>query len=130
LGKEPRSFFSSTLFSGSHDQSLQAVSHGLVDAAAVNELVYNRLVVPHSLYWDQFRVIESSPDFGIPPVVAPMSVPDDLRARMREFLLHLAYTPQGRERLAALGFDGFTLGNKELYESIREIRDVTGEPPH
>lgn len=130
LGKNSREFFGSTLFSGSHDQSILAVSHGLVDAAAVNELVYNRLVGPHSVYSDQLRVIESSADFGIPPVVAPLSVAPELRARMRDFLLHLGETAQGRERLAALGFDGFTLGNREIYRSIRKMGEVTGAKPH
>ncbi len=125
LGKDPQHFFASTLFSGSHDQSLLAVSRGLVDAAAVNELVYRHPVMPNSTYEDDFRVIETSPDFGNPPVVAPTTVPEELRVRMREFLLHLADTPQGRERLATLGLDGFTVGGRELYETVREMREAT-----
>ncbi|MBI3782214.1 MAG: phosphate/phosphite/phosphonate ABC transporter substrate-binding protein [Deltaproteobacteria bacterium] len=125
LGKDPRTFFASVLFSGSHDRSIQAVLRGLVDAAAVNELVYNHLVVPHSEYWAQLRVIETSKDFGMPPVVAPRSVPAVVRTRMREFLLHLVDTPEGRKRLAALGVDGFKPGGSEFYDSVREIREAT-----
>jgi phosphonate transport system substrate-binding protein len=124
LGKDAQSFFASTLFSGSHDQSILAVYRKLVDAAAVDDLVFKNLVVPRSPYWDQLRVIESSPDFAIPPVVAPLSVPAELRARMRKFFLDMALTPHGRERLAALGFDGFTAAGKESYASIREMLDV------
>jgi len=124
LGKDPRDFFASTLFSGSHDKSLLAVYRGLADAAAVSDLVYKQLVVPRSRYQDQFRIVESSPDFGNPPVVAPTSVPAEVRTRTREFLLHLGETPEGRERLATLGFDRFTVAEPDAYTSIRATREA------
>ena len=126
LGKDPERFFASTVFSGSHDQSLLAVQRGLVDAAAVNELVYDRLVVPRSRFWNRFRIIETSSDFGMPPVVAPMAVPQPLRSQMREFLLHLADTAEGRERLATLGFDRFVSAGSEVYVPVRKIREAAG----
>ena len=129
LGTDAQRFFAATLFSGSHDQSILAVYRKLVDAAAVDDLVFEKLVTAESPYWDQLRVIESSPDFAIPPAVAPVAVPADLRARMREFLLGLAQMPQGRERLAALGFDGFAAGRREDYASIREMLEATGAKP-
>lgn len=129
LGTDSQRFFAGTLLSGSHDESILAVYRKLVDAAAVDDLVFYKLVSPESPYRDQLRVIESSPDFAIPPVVAPITVPAGLRARMRRFLLGLAQTPQGRARLAALGFDGFTAGGKEDYASIRKMLEVTGAKP-
>ncbi|MBI4518521.1 MAG: phosphate/phosphite/phosphonate ABC transporter substrate-binding protein [Deltaproteobacteria bacterium] len=129
LGKDLQRFFASTLFSGSHERSILAVYRKLADAAAVDDLVFNQLVVPNSPYWDQLRIIESSPEFAIPPVVAPTSVPAELRARMRGFFLEMAQAPEGRERLAALGFEGFIAGEKEHYASIREMLEVTGAKP-
>jgi phosphonate transport system substrate-binding protein len=122
-------FFGSTLFSGSHERSVLAVYRRLADGAAVDDLVFAQVVTPDSLYWDQFRIVETSPAFAIPPVVAPTSVPAELRTRMREFFLGLARTPEGQQRLAALGFDGFTAGGKEHYASIREMLRVAGAPP-
>ncbi len=130
LGKDSQRFFAATFFSGSHERSILAVYRKLADAAAVDDLVFNQLVVPNSPYWNQLRIIDSSPDFAIPPVVAPTSVPAELRARMRRFFLEMGQTPEGRERLAALGFDGFTAGGKEHYASIREMLEVTGAQPH
>jgi phosphonate transport system substrate-binding protein len=121
MGMGPAGFFSSQLFSGSHDRSILAVNRKLVDAAAVDDLVYNRIVVPESPYWHQLRVIEASPDLPIPPVVVPTSLPPEDRAHYRRFLLTLADTPEGRARLAALGFDGFTTGAREQYAIIRRM---------
>lgn len=129
LRTDAQRFFGATLFSGSHEQSILAVYRKLVDAAAVDDLVFEKLVTPGSPYWNQLRVIESSPDFAIPPAVAPMAVPADLRARMREFLLGLTQMPKGRERLAALGFDGFAAGRREDYASIREMLEATSAKP-
>jgi phosphonate transport system substrate-binding protein len=125
LGTDATRFFSSTMFSGSHDRSILAVYRKLVDAAAVDDLVYKQLVVPQSPYWERLRVVESSPDFAIPPVVASTSVPAEIRARMREFLLGLTSTEEGRRRLVALGFDGFTAAREETYDSIRRMLEVT-----
>lgn len=122
LRVEPGAFFASTLFSGSHDRSIMAVHHNLVDAAAVDNMVYEKLVTPESPYWGHLRVVEESPEFPMPPVVSPITVPGDLRTRMREFLLGLSRTAEGRERLAALGFDGFAASDIANYSVIRAMR--------
>ena len=60
---------------------------GVEYSAAVNELVYNHLVTSGSAYAGQFRIIESSPDFGIPPVVAPTSLPASIHSSAARKLL-------------------------------------------
>jgi len=124
MGADPSGFFSSTLFSGSHDRSILAVHRKLVDAAAVDDLVYNRIVVPNSPYSSQLRIVETSPDLAMPPVVAPTSAPAEERARYRRFFLTLSEAPEGRARLAALGFDGFVAGVDEHYAPIRRMRET------
>jgi phosphonate transport system substrate-binding protein len=126
MGTDAADFFSSTLLSGSHDRSILAVQRKLVDAAAVDDLVYNRIVVPGSPYWSQLRVIETSPDLPIPPVVAPTSVPAEDRARYRQFLVTLTDTPEGHARLAALGLDGFVPGLQESYAPVRRMLEGVG----
>ncbi len=58
-------------------------------------------------------------------MVAPTSVPAELRARMRQFFLALVDTAEGRQRLAALGFDAFTRAGNETYATIRAMLEVT-----
>lgn len=127
FGTDPTRFFASTMFSGSHDRSILAVYRKLVDAAAVDDLVYKKLVIPQSPYWQRLRVVESSPDFAVPPVVASTALPAEVRAQMRNFLLGLANSEAGRQRLRVLGFDGFTTAGEENYAPIRRMLEVSAE---
>ena len=125
LGSTPEAFFGSTLFTGSHDRSIVAVFRRVVDAAAVDDLIYQRLVVPDSRYWGKLRVLERSPDFPIPPVVSPISVPAETRARIGELLLGLDETPDGRVLLTQLGIDRFERGRAADYGVLRRMREAT-----
>ncbi|MBI5525649.1 MAG: PhnD/SsuA/transferrin family substrate-binding protein, partial [Deltaproteobacteria bacterium] len=120
-GEEPASFFSGTIFTGSHDRSILAVYRHLADGTAVHELVYRAIVVPGSPYWGKLRIIDTSPDFATPPVVAPVAVPADVRARMRNVLLGMGASEEGRARLKPLGFDGFAPAEPADYFPIREM---------
>jgi phosphonate transport system substrate-binding protein len=44
MGEQPESFFARTIFTYSHDRSINAVARGLVDGAAVDHLVYDQLL--------------------------------------------------------------------------------------
>ena len=64
-------------------EEARAADRKLADGAAVDSLVYDQVVIPGSRYHGKLKVIEKSPGFPIPPVVAPRSVPADLRAKFR-----------------------------------------------
>ena len=69
-GETPESFFSKTIFTYSHDNSIMAVAKGLVDAAAVDGHqweYFERFSPAHS---SRTRVIRKSQPFGSPPLVA------------------------------------------------------------
>jgi phosphonate transport system substrate-binding protein len=117
MGRDPATFFASTLFSGSHDRSLMALRQDLVDAAAVYDLNFERLT--RTVGGADVRVIDRSPEYSMPPVVAPLSVPAPLRQRLRELLLALDDTPSGRAILAELGADRFVADAPLGYEPIR-----------
>ena len=121
LGETPDGFFQKTLFTGSHDRSIVAVYRQLVDAAAVDELVFSAVVRGDSTYQGRIRVIERSPDFANPPVVAPSTLPAATRARIRAYLIALSSSPEGRRGLAAAGMEGFVQVEAPDYEPIRDM---------
>lgn len=127
-GETPSTFFAGTILTGSHDRSILAVYRYLVDAAAVHELVYRAIVVPGSPYWGKLRVIDTSPDFATPPVVAPTAVPAEVRAKMRDVLAGMNATPEGRRLLQALGFDGFTRARPDDYQPVRAMLEAISAP--
>lgn len=125
-GETPEGFFSRTLFTYSHDNSVRAVAEGWVDGAAVDSLVYRALLEQDPFYRDRTRVLWESEPFGAPPVVAPLGLDPDLRARLRTVLLEMDRNREGREVLALLGVDRFVPGDDHLYDSARKVLDAVG----
>ncbi|MCK7508442.1 MAG: phosphate/phosphite/phosphonate ABC transporter substrate-binding protein [Desulfobacterales bacterium] len=70
LGETPESFFSKTIFTYSHDNSILAVAKGLVDAAAVDGHQWEYFERFSPAYTSRTRVIRKSQPFGSPPLVA------------------------------------------------------------
>ena len=128
-GETPERFFASTTFTGSHDRSVLAVFRKAVDAAAVDAVIYEQVVTAGSLYDGRLRVIERSPDFPNPPVVAPNRVPAERRAAMRRFLFSLAESDGGRRLLARVGMDSFAPATVEDFRPIRAMIEAVG-PAH
>src|SRR3972149_11890923 len=68
-GEAPEAFFSRSIFTYSHDNSIRSVADGIVDAAAVDSLVYDYLPVTEPEMMAKIKVIEKWGPFGINPFV-------------------------------------------------------------
>jgi phosphonate transport system substrate-binding protein len=123
IGTTPAAFFSNTILTGSHDRSITAVYRKLADAAAVDSLVYEHLVIPGSRYFGELKVIEVSPGFPIPPFVSPTSVAPELRRSFRQSLLQLHTTSEGRELLKAIEVERFVDGDPSSYKLIESYSE-------
>lgn len=120
-GSTPAAFFSRTFFTYSHDDAIQAVASGLADGAAVDSLVYEYALERDPTLADRVREIHRSPPFGIPPAVVNPNLRPQLKAMLREVLLAMNDSDEGRAALAAAGIDQFTLADDGAYESARSI---------
>ena len=123
-GETPESFFRETIFTYSHDNSVQAVADGIVDGAAVDSLVYHSLLRLQPDLADRTRVIHQSPAFGIPPVAVHPDLDPDLRTQVKQALLDMSTDPAGEAVLDTLHVDGFVAGDRSLYDSIRQMAAV------
>lgn len=121
LHATPRSFFARTLFTYSHDNSIVAVSQGLIDGASVDSLIWEHMAATHPEITSRTRVIKVSEAFGVPPVVAASSLPQDLRNQLQTVLLEMHTTAQGQKILSELKIDRFTVPQEGWYESIRQM---------
>lgn len=120
-GFDPLRFFAAAYFTHSHDRSIQAVARGLVDGAAVDGHIFDALVLDDPELARQVRVIKRSEPLGIPPVVAPLRVDPLVRRRVREALLSLHESAEGRALLGELGFDRYTAPPPGLYDTALEV---------
>lgn len=125
----PREFFSRTVYSGAHDESVRFVLDGQVDAASVDEMIYVRLIHDHPAWSTRLHVVEQSPAFGAPPVVARHGLPSDVVERLRAALLAAASTPTSRAYLEDMGIDGFVASTDYTF-AIQVAEDALAVEPH
>ena len=113
MGEDPETFFRSSYFTYSHDDSLRAVADGLVDGGVIASLTYDyyREYAPAML--EQVRIVQVLPGSGMGPVVARR----DLREAdaVQEILLHLDRDPEAKEAMEQLLIDRFVPPQPELY---------------
>jgi phosphonate transport system substrate-binding protein len=129
LGHTPETFFSDIVYTYSHDDAVEAVAAGVVDGAGVDNLVLRYMIDRDPLLESQIRVIGSSPDYGIPPVVVPVTTPALLRDMFTDLLLGLESDPAGPKILADLGVDRFVTSSDDAYNEVRELIRQYDETP-
>jgi phosphonate transport system substrate-binding protein len=121
LGSPPETFFARTFFTYSHDQAIRAVASGLADGAAVDSLVFEFALSRDPSLKDKVRVIQTSPDFGIPPVVVSPFIRPQVKDELQSLLLNMANDPAAREALSAIEVDRFVLIDDNAYSSVRAL---------
>jgi len=126
LGETPERFFSRTVFTYSHDNSILAVADGLVDGAAVDSLVYDYLRARNPEAAAETRVIARWGPYGIPPVAVHPDLDPDLKRTLKEFLLSMHEDPDGKRILEWLLIDRFVDVDPNLFRSIREMAARVG----
>lgn len=123
MGQGPATFFSRTIYTYSHDNSIQAVARGLVDGASVDGLVWDYFASRRPEITERTRIIRVSEPHGIPPVVVRSSLAPEIKQRLRAELLAMAQDPEGRRILDALMIEAFVPANSAWYDSIRRLRE-------
>lgn len=126
MGETPESFFNRWIFTYAHDNSIKAVAENLVDAAAVDSLVYDYWARTGSDFIAQTRIIEKWGPFGINPVVVRPGLDPQLKQRLRDVLLGMDQDPSGRQILDSLLIDRFIVPDDSIYDSVRNMRAVVG----
>lgn len=125
-GTDPERFFRRTFFTWGHPRSVQAVSEGLADGAAVDAYVREALMQHQPVLEDRLRVVHCSPLFGFPPIVAGPALAAPLRERLREALVAQHDDAVGRALLGALNLDGFSVEGSALYADIAAMMARVG----
>jgi phosphonate transport system substrate-binding protein len=129
MDETPSRFFRKTIFTYSHDRSIQAVAEKLVDGAAVDSLVYEYPLEIESAYRQKVKVIQTSPPYGIPPVVVHPRLKPEMKAQLRDILLNMHQDEEGKAILAKLHIDRFVLPDESAYDSVRRMLEAVGQWP-
>ena len=121
MGERPESFFGKTIYTHGHDNSILAVAKNLVDGAAVDSLIWEYYDQKNPAFTSETRIIRKSEPYGIPPVVASISLDPNLREKIRQLLLSMHLDPAGKRILDAVGINQFIAGQEGWYEPIRRM---------
>lgn len=124
MGFTPEKFFSRTVYSYSHNKSVEMVAKRIVDGAAVESIVYEYMVKKGSPYALKTKVIKRSPPFGIPPVVVTRDINPDIKKKMKEAFLNMNKDKRGKAILDAMMIDGFVNISDSDYDSIRKMEKL------
>ncbi len=120
-GDNPKTFFKKVVFTGSHDRSILAVALSVVDAAAIDALVWESKLLEDPLLAEKVRIIWRSEVFGPPPIVVPAGADAALAKSLQEALLALDKDDEGRDILSAIGIRRFVRPRPECYQSAVEL---------
>ena len=123
-GRRPATFFAKTLFTYSHDNSIEAVAEGVVDGAAVDSLIYDYLQNTNPSLVARTRIVHRSPPFGAQPVGVPKNLDPAIKAALQDLFLGLDKDPAAQGILKKLGVDRFIPGDDSLYDGIRKMLRV------
>jgi len=127
MNELPETFFKEYIYSYAHDSSIRAVAEGIVDAAAVDSLIWNYMEKNNSPFTKVTKIINISSPYGIPPIVVRPGLKEDLKDKLKRILLDMHLDPAGKEILEKMGMDKFVETNDSNYDSIRKIRQYLGK---
>ena len=121
-GESSKTFFSKTVFSGSHDKSILAVADNLVDGAAVDSLIWEYLNRIKPELTGKTRILFKSDPYAIPPFVVHPSLDPALKEKLRTILLNAHLNPKGKELLDKMMTEQFVPISDSAYDSIRDMK--------
>ncbi|MCG2774241.1 MAG: phosphate/phosphite/phosphonate ABC transporter substrate-binding protein [Desulfobacterales bacterium] len=123
MKEQPENFFSKTVYTYGHDNSILAVDRALVDGACVDGLIWEYYAHKNPVFTSRTRIIKKSEPYGIPPLVASGSLPSDIKQHIRHLLFSMHQDPGGQRILKELMIDKFIMPQEEWYESIRRMKN-------
>jgi phosphonate transport system substrate-binding protein len=122
MNETPESFFKEVVFTKSHDKSIKAVAQGVVDAAAVDSLIWEYLNATSPEFTTKTRILEKSPPYAIPPIAVPRDLAPELKERLRRVILEAHTDPKGQAILKQMRIDRFVVIPDSAYDSVREMQ--------
>lgn len=128
-GLDPAEDFASVSFSGSHDQTWKLVEAGSFDAGVLSTSLWERVVEDGEVDLDRVRELERTPEYtnyhwAANPLIDER-FGEGTTKRLREVLLSMHESEEGRELLATFDDEVFVPADPDDYEPLEEIaRDL------
>lgn len=120
-GSQPQSHFRRTFFTYGHRSVVAAVAARIAHGGAVDGYIWEALAMTHPELVRETRIVQRSPEFGFPPLVAAPGVGRDALDTMRSVIHGMHRTIDGAALLARLHLDRFDEGSPQLFDGIERM---------
>ena len=124
LNQNPAKFFKKSIYSSSHDVSIQMVAKKFVDGASVDGLIFNYMKKYQHKKVENIKIIEKSQYFGIPPIVTSRKMSSVLKEKLKSLFLNMHNDERGKKILDKLLIDKFIVVGDTLYNNIRKNNEL------
>ena len=121
MNETPDTFFKEFIFTGSHDNSIEAVSLKMVDGASVDHLIWEYLNKNHPELTTNTKIIEKHGPYGMTPFVTHPDTDPQLKEKLRYILLNMDKDEEGKKILSKIEVQKFVVMNDSSYASVREM---------
>jgi phosphonate transport system substrate-binding protein len=109
------------IYTGGHDATALAVANGKVDAGALDELIFERMITRGMITTDQVAVIYKTPAFFDYVWVTRKGLDEALRTALRDAFLHLDKTRSADQQiLDLLGATKYLAASDADYVALRQ----------
>ena len=125
-GQDPKSFFGSTIFAGSHDKSVLAVYSGQVDGAASFIDARTDAGMPADVM-AKTKVIDTAGPIPNDGIAVAKGFPAELKAQVTKALIDYCASDAGKTQCKALfGWDGLKEVTADFYNPVRDAAKLAG----
>lgn len=124
FGSPPEDVFRKIYYTKSHDKSIFLVNKGVVEAAAVDSLIFEFIKRDRPQDVSNISIIYKSPEIISPPIVASASMSDELFHKVQAILLNMDRDPDGMKILKYLNIDRYVEAGMEDFRVIKEINET------
>jgi len=119
-------YFSEYYFAGSHDATIYDVYNGLADGGAAKNTIFQRIIARSPEVTRALRILVTSEKVPSNGLCLSPAIPESFRKRVRELLLGMDQTPEGRHVLRILGAVRFVRTTRADYRPVFELAREAG----
>lgn len=121
---EMETYFSKIYFAGSHDASAWAVYTGEAEIGGGKNHIFNELANEHPDFAKQMLILAESPEVPSNGLVVREDLNPTIKMRLRDLLINLDNSTEGREILRNFGAKKFISTENEDYRSLYNMVDT------
>lgn len=122
-------YFKKVIYAGSHDAAVMAVMRGDADIGCSNDWIFNRLLEQDLPVRENMIMLAISEPVPSNTFFVKKGLDTILKQHLKDALLSMDKTPEGREVLTKLGADRFVESTKTEYGPVYDMLNDLGIKP-